>query len=102
MTSSAFIYGLVVNFRVDLVGRRERRAIVLMAVAVVAVVAASITYLQPATPVSATSAQIVSAAEPTTGTSFQPLAYEVLPGTGRPTGGYFIWDVASRGRSGGH
>ena len=91
----------MVDFRVDLLGRRERRALLLMAAALVAVLVASITYLHPSMAKGASSPRIVSAAAPTR-TSFQPLAYEVLPGTGRPTGGYFIWKVAFPGGSGGH
>lgn len=89
------------TFKVDLLGRRERRALVLMGAALVTVLVASITYLHPATATRPISARIVSAAAPTR-TSFQPVAYEVLPGTGRPTGGYFIWEVALPGGSGGH
>jgi len=91
----------VVEFSVDLLGRRERRALLVMAAALLAVLVASITYLHPSVAIGASSARIVSAAAPTR-TSFQPVAYEVLPGTGRPTGGYFIWAVARPGGSGGH
>jgi len=91
----------VVDFRVDLLGRRERRALLLMAAALATALVASITYLDPASATGANSARIVSAAPPTH-TSFRPLAYEVLPGTGRPTGGYFIWSLALPGGSGGH
>jgi hypothetical protein len=90
-----------VDFSVDLLGRRERRALLLMAAALVTVLVTSIMYLHPATAAGAASARIVSAAPPTH-TSFQPVVYEVLPGTGRPTGGYFIWNVALRGGAGGH
>jgi hypothetical protein len=91
-----------VDFKVDLIGPRQRRALVLVLAALVAAAAASITYLHPPAPATATSPRIVSAVAPTTGTSFQPVAYEVLPGTGRPTGGYFIWRLAIPGGSGGH
>jgi hypothetical protein len=89
-----------VDFKVELIRPRERRAVLLLAAALVTVVAASLTYLHPAAPPRATSAPIVSAAAPAV--DYRPAAYFVLPGTGRPTGGYFIWQVAVPGGSGGH
>jgi hypothetical protein len=90
-----------VDFKVELIRPRERRAVLLLAAALVTVVAASITYLHPAAPARASSPPILSAAAPAV--DYQPAAYFVVPGTGRPTGGYLIiWKVASAGGSGGH
>jgi len=91
------------DFKVDLVGRRERRAALLVASAIVAMVAASITFLRPVAPATASSAPAVSAAAPA-GTQYKPIAFTILPGTGRPTGSYFVWrvDEPLPGGSGGH
>ncbi|HET9411160.1 MAG TPA: hypothetical protein VFO75_04665 [Candidatus Dormibacteraeota bacterium] len=89
------------DFKVDLVGRRERRALLLVAAALVTVVGASITYLRP--PATPRSAPIVAAAAPSIG-QYDPIAFTVVPGTGRPTGAYFVWRVGvpEPGGSGGH
>jgi hypothetical protein len=92
-----------VDFKVDLVGRREWRAVLLALAAIVAVVAASIGYLRPAAPTTASSSPVVPAAA-AAGAQYRPIAFTVVPGTGRPTGGYFVWRVGAPlpGGSGGH
>jgi hypothetical protein len=89
-----------VDFKVELIRPRERRAMVLIAAALAAVIAVSISYLRPAAAVRATSATVVSAAAPAV--QYVPAAYFVVPGTGRPTGGYFVWQVRTPVGSGGH
>jgi hypothetical protein len=88
------------EFKVELIRRRERRALVVIAAALAAIVAVSIAYLRAATPAAAPSAPIVGRVDSTV-TYYQPAAYFVVPGTGRPTGGYFVWHLESRGGSGG-
>ena len=89
------------DFRVELVGRRERRALLMVGVALLAVAGASLTYLRP--PAAPPSAPIVTVAAPSD-TQFRPIAYAIVPGTGRPTGSYFVWNVGMEeaGGWGGH
>jgi hypothetical protein len=82
-----------VDFKVDLVGPRRRRAIGLMGVAVAAIVAVSVIYLRPA----ATEAPVVVNAP--AATLMQPQRVIILnPGTDV----YFTWHVVIPGGSGGH
>jgi hypothetical protein len=93
MTSSAFIYCLGVDFKVDVVGPRERRAMLLIGAALAAIIAASGIYLHPA----ATEAPIVVKAPTTTGPVGRPVII-LNPGTDV----YFSWRLAVIGGSGGH
>jgi hypothetical protein len=94
MTSSAFIYGLVVDFKVQLIRPRERRAMRLIGAALAAIVAVSVIYLRPAV---VTGAPVVAKAPVTT--NVLPKRVVILnPGTDV----YFTWQLVVPGGSGGH
>lgn len=81
------------DFKVDLIRPRERRAMVLIGAAMAAIFAVSVMYLRP----SVTDAPVVAKAPATT--QLQPTRVVILnPGTDV----YFTWRLVVTGSSGGH
>jgi len=85
------------DFKLDLVGRRERRAIALTAAALLALAVTSIAYLRPAT---STASPVISKAPASQiGTTY---LLPVRVGTGHPENGYITWDRDPPQALGGH